>query len=97
MERRDFIQKSALAATAFTTAGLSNVNAKTFQQGKELYEWRVYDLIRGQGALDKFLSNALIPALNKLGVKKVGAFGEIGKSEPQKYTFSSPILLSKII
>jgi hypothetical protein len=84
MERRNFIQKSVLATTALATAGLSNASAKTLQQGKELYEWRVYDLMRGQGALDNFLSKALIPALNKQGVKKVGAFGEIGKAEPPR-------------
>ena len=82
MERRDFIQKSVLAGTALSAAGLSSLNAKPIQQGKELYEWRVYELMRGQGALDNFLSKSLIPALNRLGVKKVGAFGEIGKSEP---------------
>src|SRR5687767_7430006 len=84
MERRDFLQKTALATTALSAVGLSSLQASTLQQGKEIYEWRVYDLMRGQGALDNFLSKSLIPALNKQGVKKVGAFGEIGKSEPPK-------------
>lgn len=84
MERRDFLQKTVLATTALSAVGLSSLQASALQQGKELYEWRVYDLMRGQGALDNFLSKSLIPALNKQGVKKVGAFGETGKSEPPK-------------
>src|SRR5688572_6965616 len=84
MERREFIQKSVLATGALTAAGLSAAQAKNLQQGKELYEWRVYDLMRGQGQLDNFLSKALIPALNRQGISKVGAFGEMSKSEPPK-------------
>lgn len=84
MKRRGFIQKSVVATTAFSAVGLSAMRANPVQQGKELYEWRVYNLMRGQGAMDNFLSKSLIPALNRQGIKKVGAFGEIGKSEPPK-------------
>jgi hypothetical protein len=84
MERRDFIQKSVLATTALATAGLPGAEAKGQQQGKEIYEWRVYTMRWSQAPLDNFLSKALIPALNRLGIKKVGAFGEISKSEPTK-------------
>lgn len=38
----------------------------------------------GQGALDNFISKALIPALNKQGIENVGAFSEVGRSEPAK-------------
>jgi hypothetical protein len=84
MERRDFIQKSVLATTALAAAGLSEAQAKEQQQGKEIYEWRVYTMRWSQAPLDNFLSKALIPALNRLGIKKVGAFGELSKSEPTK-------------
>jgi hypothetical protein len=84
MERRKFIQKSALATAALTAAALTETQARNLQQGKDLYEWRVYEMRAGQGALDNFLSKALIPALNRQGIKKVGAFGEMGKSEPAK-------------
>jgi hypothetical protein len=84
MERREFIQKSVLATTAVTAAGLSSVHAGTQQQRKEVYEWRVYETMRGggQSVLDNYFSTALIPALNRLGVKKVGAFSEMSKNEP---------------
>jgi hypothetical protein len=39
---------------------------------------------RSQGPLDNYLSKALIPALNRLGVKNVGVFSELTKPEPAK-------------
>jgi hypothetical protein len=83
MERRTFIQKSALA-TGILATGFSNNEARPAPQQKEVYELRVYEMRWGQGALDSYLSKALIPALNRLGVKNVGAFSEMGKSEPIK-------------
>jgi hypothetical protein len=83
MERRSFIQKSAVAAGTLA-AGVTTAWAKEQAQGKELYELRVYEMRWGQDALDAYLSKALIPALNRLGIQKVGAFSEIGKSEPIK-------------
>jgi hypothetical protein len=83
MERREFLQKSVLATTAVTAAGISAVQANPLQQSKEIYEWRVYETMRGgQPVLDNYFSTALIPALNRLGVKKVGAFSEMSKNEP---------------
>ena len=83
MERRDFIHRSVLATTAVSAAGLTIANA-TPQPNKELYELRVYEMRFSQAALDDFISKAFIPALNRLGVKNVGAFTEMGKSEPSK-------------
>jgi hypothetical protein len=82
MERRTFIAKSALA-TAALGAGLT-ARAQSKPQNKELYELRVYEMRWSPVPLDKYLSTALIPALNRLGIKKVGAFTEIAKSEPAK-------------
>lgn len=84
MERRKFLQKSIVATTALTGVGLASAEAKGMQQGKEVYEWRVYEMRWGTGALDQYFSKALIPALNRLGVKNVGAFTEMSKSEPAK-------------
>jgi hypothetical protein len=84
MERREFIQKSVLATTGVAAAGLTGAHASTLQQNKEVYEWRVYETMRGggQAVLDNYFSTALIPALNRLGVKQVGAFSEMSKNEP---------------
>jgi len=81
MERRAFIQKSVLATTAIST-GLP-VSTGPDNASKDIFELRVYES-RSTKNLENYLSKALIPALNKLGVKTVGAFSEIGKSEPAK-------------
>src|SRR4051812_20448971 len=81
MERRKFIQKSVLATTALST-GLP-LNTIADNSSKEVFELRVYES-RSTQNLGNYFSKALIPALNRLGVKKVGVFAEIGKSEPAK-------------
>lgn len=88
MERRRFIQNSILTTAALTSAGLASGNAQTPAK-KEVYEWRVYHMRRNMKPLDNFFSNALIPALNKLGVRNVGVFKETSLSEPAKiYTLT---------
>ncbi|HEY0654143.1 MAG TPA: NIPSNAP family protein [Chryseosolibacter sp.] len=84
MERREFIQKSVLATSAITAAAVSPAFAQQAQD-KEVYEWRVYEMTRTQGGFENFMSKAFIPALNRLGVKKVGAFSEMSKAEPVKF------------
>ncbi len=51
---------------------------------QEYYEIRTYQMkFRGNtGILENYLSKALIPALNKYGVNKVGVFKDMGKPEP---------------
>jgi hypothetical protein len=83
MERRDFIKKSALA-TGSAAAALTPAFARPQPRSKQLYELRVYTLRWSQAPLDDYFSKALIPTLNRLGVKTVGAFSEMGKSEPAK-------------
>lgn len=81
MERRAFIQKSVLATTALSTGLPIGPTADT--TSKEFFELRVYES-RSTQNLENYFSKALIPALNRLGVKKVGAFSELGKPEPAK-------------
>ena len=81
MERRQFIQKSMLATTALSVGMPINTNSEN--AAKEFIELRVYESRYSQN-LENYFSQALIPALNRLGVKKVGAFSESGKSEPAK-------------
>lgn len=84
MERRDFIQKSIFATTALTGAGLSAASAKGAAKSNEVYEFRTYHMRRNLAPLDNYFSKALIPALNRMGVKNVGVFNEMSKSEPAK-------------
>ena len=82
MERRNFIKASAVvvAASATGTAMASEIAPPA---SKEIYEWKVYHFKNGgaKSKIDGFYKDALIPFLNKKGVK-VGAFGEYGQSEP---------------
>jgi len=83
LDRRDFI-KTALTASA-SAAALGGVAASaaadaTHAPGtrQEYYELRAYRL-KPDGAtalLDGYLEKALIPALNKRGIKNVGVFTE---------------------
>jgi hypothetical protein len=84
MERRGFIQKTVLTTAALAGAGLSSVNAKADARKKELYEFRVYQMRRNLNPLDNFFSKALIPTLNRMGVKNVGVFRETSQTEPGK-------------
>jgi hypothetical protein len=60
-----------------TLTALSNV------YGKEFYELRVYELTMGSlPSLEKYFAGALIPSLNKHGVKNIGVFREMSKDEP---------------
>ena len=56
------------------------------QQKKEFYELRTYELKFGspRSNIENYFKNALFPALNKYGVKNIGAFGEMGASDPAK-------------
>ncbi|MFT4032983.1 MAG: NIPSNAP family protein [Siphonobacter sp.] len=78
MNRRSFVSKTLLATAA---TQLRNPSADT-----ELYEIRIYEMRTGIPAsyLEDYLKNALIPALNRLGSKQVGAFKEWSKSEPAR-------------
>lgn len=95
MQRRKFI-KSAAVGTSLATAGFTAMGMPKQTITKEIYELREYEIARsGRVAkLEKYLQQALIPALNKYGVKKVGVFKEIGNSEPLKVyvlvTYKSP-------
>jgi hypothetical protein len=81
MKRRRFVASSLLAASALTTAPAQKPAAQ-----KAVYEFRTYEPKYGspQSNIENYLKDALIPALNRQGVKNVGAFREMGKSDPAK-------------
>jgi hypothetical protein len=86
MERRKFVRSSLLAASALTVGAGSLEASQNPQNTKVLYELREYEMHFGtsESDLHNYLQSALIPALNKYGVKHVGVFKETGKSEPMK-------------
>lgn len=81
MKRRKFIATSSLLGLG----AASPVLAHSPKKEKEIYEMRSFELkMGGMPRLETYLQNALIPALNRLGVKQVGVFKELGKDEPAK-------------
>ena len=75
-----------MAASVLATSALTTARAATKAPKKDVYELRTYQLRFGapQSNLENFFKEALIPALNKQGVKNVGVFREVGKTEPAK-------------
>lgn len=64
------------AILAITALMVTNVNAQTKKQDPPIHEIRVYQTANPEqaGRLDAYLSECLIPALHRLGVKDVGVF-----------------------
>ena len=82
MNRRNFLQQSSLAA-----AGASALSFTPGQEAnREYYELRIYELRNGgkRSVVDAYWRDAMIPALNALGVRNIGVFTEMGQPEPPK-------------
>ena len=91
MQRRSFLASSiaapALAVNAYT-APLSGGQGAAAGEGRDYYELRRYHLLRGPQVklADDFFREALVPALNRLGISSVGVFNiEIGPASPSMY------------
>ncbi|KAA0989096.1 NIPSNAP family protein [Dyadobacter aurulentus] len=87
MQRRKLLQSSIAAAAGMAAMGIGPAMAGgKYEAQKQLYELREYEMRFGsnQSILEDYFKNALIPALNKYGVKTVGVFREWGKSDPAK-------------
>jgi NIPSNAP len=91
MKRRKFLA-SSLAATALaadaSTGYLRGAETKWTPEGREYYELRRYEIRNGPqvSLAHRFFQTALIPALNRLGIKPVGAFNTvIGTQSPSIY------------
>ena len=88
MNRRSFLASSA-AASAYalgnSKSDLRGAESSADPAGREYYVLRRYHLSRGpqEKLTDDFLKNALIPSLNRLGIKPVGVFNAaIGPQSP---------------
>jgi len=88
LQRREFVT-SSLAASAAVLAERSSASAQTSSsKQRQFYELRKYHLQSGPQVklTESFVSEALIPALNRLGFRPVGAFHlDIGSETPTLY------------
>ncbi|MCF3112066.1 NIPSNAP family protein [Niabella sp. CC-SYL272] len=87
MKRRKFLHASLAATAGMATLGSSASAGERPATQKEIYEWREYDMRFGvdRGLLEQYFKTALIPALNKYGVKTVGVFKAWKETEPAKW------------
>jgi NIPSNAP len=88
VKRRQFLT-SSLAASAFALAGKAS-NAQIASNGtpREYYEMRQYHMQTGPQTklTDAYVADALIPALNRLGISPVGSFTlTLGPETPTLY------------
>lgn len=83
MQRRQFLKASAAITAVAGLCGTSSVVAAEPSKKRELYELRSYQLkdVSDYGLLAKYLSNALLPALNRLESRPVGVFKEMEPKE----------------
>ena len=91
MKRRSFLV-SSVAASAYALGSskgdLRGSEPSADSISSEYYVLRRYHLSRGpqQKLTDDFLKNALVPGLNRLGIKPVGVFtADIGPESPSFY------------
>jgi len=79
LDRRAFLKTTLAASAATAVASGSALRAASPGGARELYELRAYRLKAGATAdlLDRYLEKALMPALDRRGVKNVGVFTEV--------------------
>lgn len=72
MDRRDFVRAGIVSAAALGVPA----DADAAQQPRQFYELRAYELRNDlePGRLATYMEQAYIPALNRAGVRQVGAF-----------------------
>ena len=95
MHRRNFLS-SSLAASVLSLTSADDLTAQSPTSSAkavpEYYDLRRYQLVSGPGVklTDNYLSNALIPALNRIGIGPVGAFSVYFGPETPAYYLLMP-------
>lgn len=98
MERRRFLT-SSLAASALALAGTSQAQTAA-GKSREYYELRKYFMQTGPQTklTESYISDALIPAFNRLGMSSVGAFNlTIGPETPTLYVLIPSTSLETLV
>ncbi len=98
LQRRRFLA-SSLATSAFALAGKSGAQP-TSAKPREYYELRKYLMQSGPQTklTETYLSGALIPALNRLGMSPIGVFNvSIGPETPTIYLLTPSTSLETLV
>jgi hypothetical protein len=103
VQRRSFLA-SSLAASALAVNAASPLlrggQGAALGEGRDYFELRRYQLFRGPQVklADDFFRDALVPALNRLGISSVGVFNiEIGPGSPSTYVLTHSASLETLL
>ncbi|MBX2841564.1 MAG: NIPSNAP family protein [Flammeovirgaceae bacterium] len=85
MKRRNFFRYASISTLGISLPVLGFTKQSNSKNQKEFYELREFQVTSKEKIvdLDGYLKNALIPALNKHGVKYIGAFHPTENTENQ--------------
>lgn len=86
MKRREFLQNSMAAISAAGMTGLASrtASAAGSENGpREFYELRLYQVPNAEmhQVIDGYLRNALVPALERMGIQRVGVFTHLARED----------------
>jgi hypothetical protein len=98
MQRRDFLS-STLAGSALALSSQTKLAAQS-SPAREYYELRKYELVSGPQTklTQKYVAEALIPALNRQGMKTIGAFDlYLGPQTPTLYVLIPSASLDALV
>ena len=89
--RRAFLT-STLAASAATAVSTAGLRAAAAPAGREYYDLRAYRLKPGAATsvLDGYFEKALLPALDRRGIKSVGVFTELEVNKTDQTSVAKP-------
>ena len=96
LHRRVFFTSFALAAAIAGFLSVTGEARAADEPRQEFYELRTYRVANAQkqAIVHDYLKNALVPALNKLGVKRVGVFTVMPDEQAQEQDFSIFVLMA---
>lgn len=88
MKRREFLTSSLAISALALAADKADAQSTPVASGREYYELRQYHLQSGPQVklTNSYVSDALIPALNRMGMSPIGAFNlTLGPDTPTLY------------
>lgn len=100
IERRHFLTSALAASAAIASENVTAAQATSGAGNPEYYVLRRYHLTSGpqRKLTDSYLKDALVPALNRLGISPVGVFSiEIGPGSPSVYVLMPSATLETLV
>ncbi|NQY62915.1 MAG: NIPSNAP family protein [Alteromonadaceae bacterium] len=85
-ERRNFLKSSVALGAALGVQSVAGAKNPDSHSSQEYYEWRAYKTVSREkkAAVSHYLEKALIPALGRMGIDRIGVFTH--KHDPNDHT-----------